>query len=583
MAEVRKLKEVFSREELEMYFKIINDAKDSKATEEQKIEAKKIREKLIIGYIDLANAYAKYDYFKKFKIPVEELQLFAYQGLMFAIDHYNGVNDPYQYIGNNIYKFIYENACETRNIPINKMRAITLLEISIKKFHSQHQKEPSNSELAKIMNISEEKVNKLKKMRDVFYGGLNVQSNFKEDIFYPDESYINISDIKEVISDDSIDVEKEFFLKEFRIQIEDALKELDDKDRYIIKAKYGFLTGEEVSYEKIGKSLGLTRERVRQRVQKAYNILSCSKAWQKLKLYLENSPYKNTRLITDIDCNTPIDRLYAEYINIGKNGTQSEKNKQNSYNEVTEEERQNKKDEILNEIFNKLTDREIFIYLARYGKIYSSNESGEQLLKKISQMGFNVKCKEAMNISNTIDEILFSIKDSSIAKDKEKVHKNRERFGLKQGLKENTWIISLLPIDDITCEFNNINELNYAIEKINKFRNKREEKNHEYDEKYKQIREIQNFIENIKSQILIATKGVSYDDYKNPEDFIITNDEETVDKIFNEITKLLYLQDYLMPDDKRNLLKLYFKLNQILDKKILELKKESEKNLPDAE
>lgn len=583
MAEVRKLKEVFSREELEMYFKIINDAKDSKATEEQKIEAKKIREKLIIGYIDLANAYAKYDYFKKFKIPVEELQLFAYQGLMFAIDHYNGVNDPYQYIGNNIYKFIYENACETRNIPINKMRAITLLEISIKKFHSQHQKEPSNSELAKIMNISEEKVNKLKKMRDVFYGGLNVQSNFKEDIFYPDESYINISDIKEVISDDSIDVEKEFFLKEFRIQIEDALKELDDKDRYIIKAKYGFLTGEELSYEKIGKSLGLTRERVRQRVQKAYNILSCSKAWQKLKLYLENSPYKNTRLITDIDCNTPIDRLYAEYINIGKNGTQSEKNKQNSYNEVTEEERQNKKDEILNEIFNKLTDREIFIYLARYGKIYSSNESGEQLLKKISQMGFNVKCKEAMNISNTIDEILFSIKDSSIAKDKEKVHKNRERFGLKQGLKENTWIISLLPIDDITCEFNNINELNYAIEKINKFRNKREEKNHEYDEKYKQIREIQNFIENIKSQILIATKGVSYDDYKNPEDFIITNDEETVDKIFNEITKLLYLQDYLMPDDKRNLLKLYFKLNQILDKKILELKKESEKNLPDAE
>ena len=583
MAGVRKLKEVFSREELQKYFKIINDAKDSKATEAQKTEAKKIREKLIIGYIDLANAYANYDYFKKFKIPVEELQSFAYQGLIFAIDQYNGINDPYQYIANNIYRFIYDNACEIRNVPIKKMRNITYLEICIKKYENQHQKEPSNSELAKIMNISEEEVKKIKKMRDNFYNGLNVQSNFEEGFLDTNESYIDISDVEKFITDDSIDVEKEFFLKEFRIQLEKALKELDYKDRYIIKAKYGFLTGEELSYRKIGRSLGITQEAVRKRIKRAYDILADSEAWQNLKLYLENSPYKNIKLITDIDCNTPIDKLYSEYKKMEKYGVSREKNKQNSYNEVTEENRQNKKDEILNEIFNKLTDREIFIYLARYGKIYSSNESGEQLLKKIAKTGFNVRLNESIKISKTIDEILFSINDCCIARDEDLIRKNRKRFGLKQGLKENTWIISLFPVDDITCEINDIYELNYAIEKIKKFRNKRDEKDCEYTEKEKQIQKIKGLISDIKPQISFATKGVSYDDYKNPEDFIITDDEETVDKIFNEITKLLYLQDYLMPDDKKNLLKLYFKLNQILDKKILELKKESEKNLLDAE
>ena len=43
-----------------------------------------------------------------------------------------------------------------------------------------------------------------------------------------------------------------------------ALVQLDDRERHIIRNRYGLLGGQELTLEEIGKTLNLSRERVRQ-------------------------------------------------------------------------------------------------------------------------------------------------------------------------------------------------------------------------------------------------------------------------------------------------------------------------------
>jgi RNA polymerase sigma factor (sigma-70 family) len=62
----------------------------------------------------------------------------------------------------------------------------------------------------------------------------------------------------------TVNQEEKLYLKEIRGLVLDALILLDERERHIISNRFGLLGGKELTLEEIGKTLNLSRERVRQ-------------------------------------------------------------------------------------------------------------------------------------------------------------------------------------------------------------------------------------------------------------------------------------------------------------------------------
>ena len=71
----------------------------------------------------------------------------------------------------------------------------------------------------------------------------------------------------------SVSQEDKLYLKEIRGLVREALITLDDRERHIIRNRFGLLGGKELTLEEIGKTLNLSRERVRQLEREAKNKL----------------------------------------------------------------------------------------------------------------------------------------------------------------------------------------------------------------------------------------------------------------------------------------------------------------------
>jgi RNA polymerase sigma factor (sigma-70 family) len=67
--------------------------------------------------------------------------------------------------------------------------------------------------------------------------------------------------------------EEEIYQKEIRRLVLRAFGKLDDRERHIIRNRFGMLGGKELTLEEIGRSLNLSRERVRQLEREAKNKL----------------------------------------------------------------------------------------------------------------------------------------------------------------------------------------------------------------------------------------------------------------------------------------------------------------------
>ena len=77
-----------------------------------------------------------------------------------------------------------------------------------------------------------------------------------------------------VLADKStLSQEDQLYQKEIRFLVQAAFYSLDERERHIIRNRFGILGGKELTLEEIGKSLNLSRERVRQLEREAKNKL----------------------------------------------------------------------------------------------------------------------------------------------------------------------------------------------------------------------------------------------------------------------------------------------------------------------
>ena len=166
----------------------------------------------------------------------------------------------------------------TIRIPIHMIETINRINKIMRKHLQETGKEPDVETIAKEVGLSVEKVkNVIKITKEPI--SLEAPIGSEEDGRFGDfiEDKASLSPTDAILKED------------LRIQIEDVLEQLNEREKAVIKLRFGILDDEsDRTLEEIGKELNVTRERVRQIESSAIKKLKHPKVGRKLKSYIED-------------------------------------------------------------------------------------------------------------------------------------------------------------------------------------------------------------------------------------------------------------------------------------------------------
>lgn len=166
----------------------------------------------------------------------------------------------------------------TIRIPIHMIESINRINKVIRKYVQETGQEPDVDTIAEEVQLSVEKVKniiKITKEPISLEAPIGNEDDGKFGDFVEDRS--SVSPMDNVMKQD---------LKE---QIDNVLEQLSDRERAVIKMRFGLLDDEsDRTLEEIGKELSVTRERVRQIESSAIKKLKHPKVGRALKSYIEN-------------------------------------------------------------------------------------------------------------------------------------------------------------------------------------------------------------------------------------------------------------------------------------------------------
>jgi len=147
------------------------------------------------------------------------------------------------------------------NLPIRKSRMIGHITEVTNNFIQEHGYQPSIGEIAKIMNQKEETIESLLKLKESV---LSLDNTSDEDSISPLER----------IPDTQVKSPLEFCMEnQARIKVAALLKMLSEKEQRIMRLRYGFEHGKNLSLRKISRLVGLSQEGVRRIERKALEKL----------------------------------------------------------------------------------------------------------------------------------------------------------------------------------------------------------------------------------------------------------------------------------------------------------------------
>ena len=165
----------------------------------------------------------------------------------------------------------------TIRIPIHMIETINRINKIMRKHLQEHGKEPDVDTISTEVGLSVEKVkNVIKITKEPI--SLEAPIGSEEDGRFGDfiEDKTSISPVEAILKDD------------LRVQIENVLEQLNEREKAVIKLRFGIMDDEsDRTLEEIGKELSVTRERVRQIESSAIKKLKHPKVGRKLKNYIE--------------------------------------------------------------------------------------------------------------------------------------------------------------------------------------------------------------------------------------------------------------------------------------------------------
>lgn len=165
-------------------------------------------------------------------------------------------------------------------LPMNKATFYNKILAASQEFEQKNEREPSNTELAEILNVD---ATELAFLRSTLAYHLSIDSpldNGSDD----DNSTTNL----DLMQDFNVETPDEELMKQsMRHEIENALHQLTDREMQILKLYFGINEyNQGYSLDEIGSKLDLTRERVRQLKDKALRKIKRHAKHQNLNAYL---------------------------------------------------------------------------------------------------------------------------------------------------------------------------------------------------------------------------------------------------------------------------------------------------------
>ena len=164
----------------------------------------------------------------------------------------------------------------TIRIPVHMVETINRLFKANKSLIQELGREPSRSELADKMGITEEKVNEIMKYSQE---PVSLESPIGEE----EDSHLG-DFVEDENTQTPIKAATSTFLRE---QLKAAMSTLTEREQIVLVLRFGLIDGKTRTLEDVGKMFNVTRERIRQIEAKALNKLRQPSRSKKLIDYLE--------------------------------------------------------------------------------------------------------------------------------------------------------------------------------------------------------------------------------------------------------------------------------------------------------
>ena len=152
------------------------------------------------------------------------------------------------------------------NIPVYIQETLSRYNKTKQEMEQKANKEISKKDVAKKMNLSEEKI-------DTFLNCFNRALSIEQGASLTDNKELTLA---EIIEDEKQNVEREVVDIELKNDIKRALDNLKEKEKNVIVLRFGLEDKQKKTLEEIGQSYGVTKECIRQIEKRALNKIANS-------------------------------------------------------------------------------------------------------------------------------------------------------------------------------------------------------------------------------------------------------------------------------------------------------------------
>lgn len=227
---------------------------------------KEALKRLVEGNLRFVIAVAKN--FMGWGVPLTDLIAAGNLGLLEAARRFDPEKDvkfisyAVWWIRQAIMQTIFQQTGAVR-IPIKESIFIAKVKDAYEKLKEELGREPTEEEIAKKLNTS------VKKVRNAL-SIVRIPISLDMPLGEGEEEFTMLDILSKKGTED---IEKSLIEETLHKDIESMLNLLDDREREIIKMRYGLFDGEVKTLEEVGEKLGISRERVRQLEQRALKKL----------------------------------------------------------------------------------------------------------------------------------------------------------------------------------------------------------------------------------------------------------------------------------------------------------------------
>jgi RNA polymerase primary sigma factor len=160
-------------------------------------------------------------------------------------------------------------------LPLNQVGSLNKINKAFSRLEQEYERPPSSDELAKALDLPEDKVNDTLKVSGRH---VSVDAPFVDG---EDNSLLDV-----MVNNDSPKADRELMMESLQREIGRSLSTLTERERDVIQLFFGIGLQHGLTLEEIGAKFDLTRERVRQIKEKAIRRLRHTSRSKLLKAYL---------------------------------------------------------------------------------------------------------------------------------------------------------------------------------------------------------------------------------------------------------------------------------------------------------